>query len=213
MITPMDIHNREFKRGFRGYSEEDVDAFMTELASDYETVYKENREMKEQMEKLRERISQYEQTEATMNNALMLAQQTAENVKASARKEAELIIQGADQQKKNMMEDTLRSLQSAQEKYAIIRNDVAVFRAKMESILNSQLQMLDGVMLGECRIDSGFTTSLDSSSTPYNDELEKQTNHMYSAASEAAAVDAVQHTGEDEVDEKDDEVVVEEVNK
>ena len=31
MLTPMDIHNKEFKRGFRGYSEEDVDAFMNNL--------------------------------------------------------------------------------------------------------------------------------------------------------------------------------------
>lgn len=36
MLTPMDIHNKEFKRGFRGYSEEDVDAFMNNIASDYE---------------------------------------------------------------------------------------------------------------------------------------------------------------------------------
>ena len=35
MLTPMDIHNKEFKRGFRGYSEEDVDAFMNNIAGDY----------------------------------------------------------------------------------------------------------------------------------------------------------------------------------
>lgn len=38
MLTPMDIHNKEFKRGFRGYSEEDVDAFMNNIAGDYEKV-------------------------------------------------------------------------------------------------------------------------------------------------------------------------------
>ena len=47
MLTPMDIHNKEFKKGFRGYSEEDVDAFMEELASDYEKVYREYCELKE----------------------------------------------------------------------------------------------------------------------------------------------------------------------
>lgn len=41
MLTPMDIHNKEFKRGFRGYSEEDVDAFMNNIAGDYEKVYRE----------------------------------------------------------------------------------------------------------------------------------------------------------------------------
>ena len=41
MLTPMDIHNKEFKKGFRGYAEEDVDTFMESLATDYEKVYRE----------------------------------------------------------------------------------------------------------------------------------------------------------------------------
>ena len=41
MITPMDIHNKTFSRGLRGYSQEEVDAFLQELASDYERIYRE----------------------------------------------------------------------------------------------------------------------------------------------------------------------------
>ena len=50
MLTPMDIHNKEFKRVFRGYSEEDVDAFMNNIAGDYEKVYREYCELKERCE-------------------------------------------------------------------------------------------------------------------------------------------------------------------
>ena len=46
MLTPMDIHNKEFKKGFRGYAEEDVDAFMECLAAFYEKVYRESFELK-----------------------------------------------------------------------------------------------------------------------------------------------------------------------
>lgn len=154
MITPMDIHNREFKKGFRGYSEEDVDAFMTQVANDYEVVFRDNREMKEAIEQLREKLTQYEQMESTMNNTLVLAQETAENVKLAARKEAELIIQSAEQQKNNMLQETVRSLRDGQEKYELIRNDVAVFRAKMESLLKSQQQLLDQTELAPCRVDA-----------------------------------------------------------
>ena len=67
MLTPMDIHNKEFKRGFRGYSEEDVDAFMDNIADDYEKVYREYCEIKEKCEKLQDKLSQYEKMESTMN--------------------------------------------------------------------------------------------------------------------------------------------------
>ena len=76
MLTPMDIHNKEFKRGFRGYSEEDVDAFMNNIAGDYEKVYREYCELKERCDSLQDKLTQYEKMEATMNSTLMLAQQT-----------------------------------------------------------------------------------------------------------------------------------------
>ena len=66
MLTPMDIHNKEFKRGFRGYSEEDVDAFMNNIASDYEKVYREYCELKERCDSLQDKLTQYEKMEATM---------------------------------------------------------------------------------------------------------------------------------------------------
>lgn len=152
MITPMDIHNKEFEKGFRGYDTEAVDAFMTELVHDYEVLYRENREMTDKIEQLEKRLAQYEQMEATMNNTLALAQETGENVKKSARKEADLILQEAEQERQNILRDAQRSLREAHDKYALIRNEIAVFRAKMESILNSQLQLLDGCVLGESKI-------------------------------------------------------------
>lgn len=152
MITPMDIHNKEFEKGFRGYDTASVDAFMAELVHDYETLYRDNREMTDKIEQLEKRIAQYEQMEATMNNTLVLAQETGENVKNAARKEADLIIQEAEQQRKLILEEAERSLREGQEKYSIIRNEVAVFKARMESILNSQLQLLDGCVLGDSSV-------------------------------------------------------------
>ena len=117
MLTPMDIHNKEFKRGFRGYSEEDVDAFM------------------------------YEKMESTMNSTLMLAQQTAENVKVSARKEADLILQEASNKKKQMMDETTLSLQASQQELDKIKSQTRSFRAKCRAILTSQLRLLDDMVI------------------------------------------------------------------
>lgn len=152
MITPMDIHNKEFETGFRGYDKEAVNAFMAELVHDYETLYRDNREMTDKIEQLEKRIAQYEKMEATMNDALVLAQETGENVKNSARKEADLIIQEAEQQRRQIIAEAERQLREGCEKYAVIRNEVAVFKARMESLLNSQMQMVDGYVLGDNKV-------------------------------------------------------------
>lgn len=147
MITPMDIHNKEFEKGFRGYDSDAVDAFLAELVRDYETLYRDNREMTDKIEQLEKRLAQYEQMEATMNNTLVLAQETGENVKNAARKEAELIVKEAEQQRNEIMASAERSVREAQAKHAIIRNEISVFKAKVEALLQSQLKMAEGYVL------------------------------------------------------------------
>ena len=147
MLTPMDIHNKEFKKGFRGYAEEDVDNFMETLATDYEKVYREYSELKERCESLQDKLTQYEKMEATMNSTLMLAQETAENVKVQARKEAELILQEAENKKKQMVDETAINMQTTQQEVDSLKAQTNAFRAKCRAILTSQLRLLDDMVI------------------------------------------------------------------
>ena len=95
MITPMDIHNKTFSKKLRGYADDGVNSFLEEVASDYERIYREHREMEEQMDSLKSRLAHYEKMEATMSSTLVMAQETAENVKTTAKKEADVIVREA----------------------------------------------------------------------------------------------------------------------
>lgn len=95
MITPMDIHNKTFSKKLRGYADDEVNSFLEEVASDYERIYREHREMEEQMDSLKSRLAHYEKMEATMSSTLVMAQETAENVKTTAKKEADVIVREA----------------------------------------------------------------------------------------------------------------------
>ncbi len=143
MLTPMDIHNKTFSKGLRGYAQEEVEQFLEEVVNDYEKIYREHREMEEETDMLRTKLKNYETMETTMTSTLMMAQETAENVKVNARKEAELIIAKAETEKEKMLRDTADSLRSAQEQYNQIMADISVFRAKLRSLLESQLALVD----------------------------------------------------------------------
>lgn len=204
MITPMDIHNKEFETGFRGYDKEAVNAFMAELVHDYETLYRDNREMTDKIEQLEKRIAQYEKMEATMNDALVLAQETGENVKNSARKEADLIIQEAEQQRRQIIAEAERQLREGCEKYAVIRNEVAVFKARMESLLNSQMQMVDGYVLGDSKvqlekvnIDEVIAAAAEDNSTIHSNAGVAEDVLAAQAAVEQAEEEASTETSED----------------
>lgn len=174
MLTPMDIHNKEFKRGFRGYSEEDVDAFMDSIAGDYEKVYREYCELKERCDNLQDKLTQYEKMESTMNSTLMLAQQTAENVKVSARKESDLILQEAENKKKQMLDETTLNLQSSKQDLEKMKTQTSAFRAKCRAILTSQLRLLD---------DMVFDAD-DADDTAKSDAVQSESDHRKKAEAE-----------------------------
>ncbi len=73
MITPMDIENKEFKKGFRGYNEEEVDEFLDIVKEDFENLYRENLDLKKNLSYIRG-VSRYKSIEETLNATLITAE-------------------------------------------------------------------------------------------------------------------------------------------
>ena len=96
MITPLDIENKKFsKQMMNGYSVEEVDDFLDELTIDYTKNYKEVNELRSKVDELNKSLEHYKAIEETLQNTLVMAQSTAEDVKKVARQQADQIINEA----------------------------------------------------------------------------------------------------------------------
>jgi cell division initiation protein len=73
MITPLEIQNKEFRRGIRGYKEDEVDEFLDKIILDYEKLYKENLELKDNLEGMHHQLEQYREIEETLKKTLIMA--------------------------------------------------------------------------------------------------------------------------------------------
>lgn len=143
MLTPLEIENKKFaKQMMNGYNVDEVDEFLDLLTVDYEKLYRENTESKEKIEQLNGDIAHYKTIENTLQSTLMMAQSTAEEVKNVARQQAEQIINDAQttakQETMNLEQEIAlkkRELEDAQKQFDI-------YKAKMESLLISQLELL-----------------------------------------------------------------------
>ena len=93
MLTPVDIKNKKFAKGFRGYEAEEVDKFMAEVLKEYEYLYMDNAELKETIERVSSKLEYYQQMEASMQSTLAIAQETADEVKTNSEKKAALLEQ------------------------------------------------------------------------------------------------------------------------
>ncbi|NMB20474.1 MAG: DivIVA domain-containing protein [Firmicutes bacterium] len=103
MLKPMDIHNAEFKRTFKGYDPEEVDDFLANIVIKYETVYQENRKLHEEIKKLREQLEGQEHQEQDILDLISLTKQTVQEAKTVARQEADNVVNVAQSEAERIM--------------------------------------------------------------------------------------------------------------
>ena len=143
MITPLDIENKRFgKQKIGGYNVNEVDDFLDELTLEYGKLYKENAELKSQREELDTDVGKYKNIENTLQNTLIMAQKTADEITAVAKQQAEQIIKEAEYTAKSSVEEINSQIVLKQREIDDLKKQFEVYKAKMESLLISQLELL-----------------------------------------------------------------------
>ena len=146
MITPLDIENKRFsKQMMNGYNVEEVDEFLDDLTSDYEKAYKDSTELRSRVDELEHSLLHYKTIEDTLQNTLVMAQSTAEEVKEVARQQAEQIIKEAEGNARKAVDDLGQEILMTKKELEDIKKQFDVYKAKMESLLISQLELLKEV--------------------------------------------------------------------
>ena len=146
MYTPLDIENKKFaKQMMNGYSVEEVDNFLDELTLDYEKLYKESNENKSKISELEAGLVKYKNLESTLQNTLVMAQSAADEIKKVAKQEAEQIIKDAQGTAKQQAMELEQQIIMKSKELDDIQKQFDVYKAKMESLLISQLELLKEV--------------------------------------------------------------------
>ena len=142
-LTPMDISNKEFKKGFRGYDVEEVDEFINEIIENYEEIYKENSRLKENLSRVNEKLEHYVKIENTIQNTLLLAQNAAEQARDASQKETDNILKNANEAAKKILDKAHNDVISINDEYEKVKQEFIKFRAKFRNFMNAQTQTFD----------------------------------------------------------------------
>ncbi|MFO8192665.1 MAG: DivIVA domain-containing protein [Bacillota bacterium] len=142
-ITPLDIQEKEFERSFRGYDMEDVDDFLDEVAGDLEKLLRENEELKEEINRLLEKNKNYHKMEETLHSAIVVAQETAEEVKQNAKRESDLIKREAEREAKQIIEDARFRAGRIMSEHEELIKQAQIFKMRFRSFVEAQLATLE----------------------------------------------------------------------
>ena len=141
----MDIHNKQFSKQFRGYNPDAVDEFLDQIIREFELLSKNSAHLKEQVESLNLKLEQYRSLEETINKTLVVAQEAAEDLKANARKESDLIIQDARIQAERIIEGGQVKARRIADENADLTRAAHVLRTQVRAMLQAQLEAIDAV--------------------------------------------------------------------
>lgn len=142
-LTPAEIVHWKFRRRLFGYSVKDVKEFVQLVSETVAELMGENRSLKEERERLLERLQIYQAIEQQLQNALIIAERTADDIKRQAQREAELIIAQACQEGEQMKANARRQVQIAMEELEQIRQLRARLVTELRHTLLSYLELLE----------------------------------------------------------------------
>ena len=129
-ISPLDIRQQQFTvRMFRGFDTHEVDAFLDDVAEDYEAVLKENAILKEQLATLEDRSRGLGERERALQDTLVTTQRLGEEMKAAARREAELHMREAELRGEKLLEE--------------IRSEEAKIKGEIQSLRRTRRQLIE----------------------------------------------------------------------
>jgi len=142
-LTPLDIHNKQFSRVFRGYDEDEVNEFLDQIIKDYEMVIREKKELETSVATLTEKLSHFTNIEDTLNKSILIAQEAAEDVKGNATKEAKLIIREAEINADRIVNEALSKSRKVAIEIEDLKKQSKVFRTRFKMLIEAQLEMIE----------------------------------------------------------------------
>ena len=197
-ITALDIKDKQFTTKFRGYNEQEVDEFLDIIVDDYEDLVRDNRELSTRVKELEEKLSQ----------SVILAQETAEKVKASAADESANLINKANfnathliEEAKSKASEILRDATDEAKRVAIeteeLKRQSRVFHQRLLAAVEGQLNLANAPEWGELLQPTAIY--LQNSDAAFKEVVEKVLDEHVPDSNDAASFDATRQFTPDEM--------------
>lgn len=143
MYTPIELENLEFKSAPLGYNKNEVDDFLEAISGDYEKLYKENIALKDKNNLLADAIKEYKAMETALRDTVVSAHSISDDIKKNAYKEAENIVIEAKNKADEMKNEAVKVLTEAEAKANELKQEYGLYKAKMKSFIQAQLELLN----------------------------------------------------------------------
>ena len=142
-LTPLDIHNKEFSKCFRGYNEDEVNEFLDQIMKDLEILLKEKKDLENKLKSSSEKVGHFTSIEETLHKSIVVAQEAAEEVRRNSQKEAKLIVKEAEKNADRIVNEALSKARRVAIEIEELKKQSKVFRNRFKMLVEAQLDLIN----------------------------------------------------------------------
>ncbi|APX73045.1 DivIVA domain-containing protein [Companilactobacillus allii] len=154
VLSPVEIHDKEFKNKFRGYNRDQVDKFLKQVAQDYDLALQKNDQIQHELEDTKEQLKYFTDMRDALNQSIIVAQDAADKVKSNAEQESQVIVEESQKKARDLLDQStaksnqiLEDASNKARQVTIETDDLkkksADYRQGLQEILRQQLSMIE----------------------------------------------------------------------
>ena len=136
---------KQFNTTLNGYDKEEVNAFVDEVTREYENVLNKLKSREVEVKALKERLEYYKNLESTLNTAVLVAEDSSNQIKKIAKEEAKLIIDQAKKNASHIINDALIKAEKTELEADRLRRSLKIYKSRIKATIEEQLTMVDDV--------------------------------------------------------------------
>jgi cell division initiation protein len=141
-LTPLDIHNKEFGKSFRGYNEDEVNEFLDQIIKDFEIIIRERQTLETKVDELNFKLEKFAHIEDSLNRSIVIAQEASEDMKRNAQMEAKLIVKEAEKNADRIISEAIQKTSKMTLELDDLKKQAMVFKQRLKLIVEAQLEMI-----------------------------------------------------------------------
>ncbi len=137
------ISLRKFNNSFPGYNKNEVNSFVQNVTTEYESMLNNLKERDQEIEKLKQELIHYKNLENTLNRAILIAEESSQNIKKSSIEEGKVIIEEAKRNASRIVNNALIRAEKVETEATKLQRQVRDYKRKYKDILESELDSLE----------------------------------------------------------------------
>ena len=135
----------KFSTSFSGYKKEEVNKFIDDIIKEVENMINNMKSKDLEIEKLKSELEHYKNLESTFNRALLLAEDSGQQIRNTARNESQHIIEDARRNADRIINIDLVKADNTKRDAERLKRNIIIFKRRLRDILENQMNLVDDI--------------------------------------------------------------------